>query len=706
MPFLDLGPRSRRKLRLTEWTLMLVRMSLLALVALALARPFWMAPSSSSSSPSIGPVPARDVVLIFDGTVGMERRRGGMTTREAAVRWARRFVARLRPGDSVALLVTGARVRPVIDPPSFDKGRVDAALAGLGPSRVRGPADLPAALAEACRVLERAGNPASDVIVLGDGRRSAWRPDESRRWALLREIRGRLPAPPRVWSFAPGAGPDDAPNVAVGPLSMSRGLVTPGRPFEVATTLTNDGHAPLARTAELLLDGRPVPGASRAVGPIPAGGSVPLSFRTAIESPGRHAIGVWLAGVDALAVDDIAEAPVAVTSALPVLLVDGAPSLEPLRSPTDFLRAALAPTGDHAPPVRASVVPLDALDAPALRGPRVAVLAGVDPDRLSAGHSGALGRFLDAGGGLLIAPGVRPDAASPPRRAPGWIPASLGVLKGDADARRAVAHPAPSTFAGPALAPFAADPDSAATLAGADLFAYRVLAPAAGSTVAARLDTGDPWAVEGRRGDGRVLLLAAGLDAASGTLPANPDFVPLVHEWIFHLAGGASIPAAVRPGEPLAFDLDPDPGPSVTSLEVRTPAGATVRAPVVREPGASRPHARLDTPHTDEPGLYRLALPDPQGGTSYAYAAVSDVENGPADPAPLAPAEAARLAEGWPLGFESDPSRLDARLAETDHGGGGRREAWRGLVLAALAGLCLEVLLTRRLVRGQGAAGG
>jgi hypothetical protein len=33
---------------------------------------------------------------------------------------------------------------------------------------------------------------------------------------------------------------------------------------------------------------------------------------------------------------------------------------------------------------------------------------------------------------------------------------------------------------------------------------------------------------------------------------------------------------------------------------------------------------------------------------------------------------------------------------------GGRRELWRGLVLAALAGLCLEVYLTRRLVRSQG----
>ncbi len=41
MQFLDLGHQSRRRLRLTELLLMLARMGLLALVALALARPFW-----------------------------------------------------------------------------------------------------------------------------------------------------------------------------------------------------------------------------------------------------------------------------------------------------------------------------------------------------------------------------------------------------------------------------------------------------------------------------------------------------------------------------------------------------------------------------------------------------------------------------------------------------------------------------------------
>ncbi|RDJ93189.1 hypothetical protein B4Q13_23605, partial [Lacticaseibacillus rhamnosus] len=56
-----------------------------------------------------------------------------------------------------------------------------------------------------------------------------------------------------------------------------------------------------------------------------------------------------------------------------------------------------------------------------------------------------------------------------------------------------------------------------------------------------------------------------------------------------------------------------------------------------------------------------------------------------ADASPLDPAEAAKLAEGWPFRFETDPARLTADLVSA--GRAGRREVWRVLVFAALAGL-------------------
>ncbi len=704
MQFLEFSPRERRRLHLAEILLMLARMALLAMVALALARPFWTPrPAGASADPGDAKAgdagPRRDVVLVLDGSSRMGRQVGGTTPRDRAIAWARGFVKRLRPGDSVAVLVAKDRVRPLVDPPSFDLGRVDRALADA--PTARGSADLPAALGEAFRVLERTGNPARDVVVLTDGRRGAWRPGGLGRWSLLRDLRRRMPSPPRIWapSFgldAPSTGDSAAPDGSVGPLALSRSLLTPGLPVEVTATIANAGPGPMTRAVELVVDGKGVPGSSRVVGPIPAGGKTPATFRATFEAPGSHLVAVRLApAADPLPVDDESARPVAVASALSVLLVDGEPSLEPLGGEVDFLRAALAPTGDPTPLVRASTVAArDLRGGESFAGKRVVVLANVD--RLAPGVAAAIGSFVESGGGLLIAPGDRTDAAAfngrLDRDGRGWPPARLGPLKGDFAARSAVAHPAPGTFDGPALGPLGKG--DAPALGQADLFAYRALEPAPGASVVARLDTGDPWIVERPFGKGRVALLAGPVDAEAGTLPVNPDFVPWSHELIAHLAAGSDATGPIRPGEPLTFDLDPPPPPEVASLPLTIPSGATVALPVVRS-GAS---ARARHADTSEPGIYRLALPGPAGAFLYAAVAGDDRE---ADPAPLEAAEADALARGWPLTFDADPDRLADRVLAVDRAR--RDEVWHALILAALAGLCLEVWLTRRMIRERGA---
>ena len=703
MQFLEFSPRERRRLNLAEILLMLARMLPLALAALALARPFWSPGASGSPATPVGAKARgdsgsrRDVVLILDGSDSMGRRSGGSTPRDRAIAWARGFVGRLGPGDSVALLVAKDRVRATIDPPSFDLGRVDRALAEA--PAARGTSDLAAALGEAFRILEQTGNPGRDVVILSDGRRQAWRPGDLGRWALLRDLRRQLPSPPRIWAPSFEAGPSGetpSPDGSVGPLSLSRSILTPGLPVEVSATVANAGPGPMTRPAELVVDGRVVAGSSRVVGPIPAGGKAPVSFRTAFDSAGSHLVAVRLApDADPLPVDDESARPVAVAPALAVLLVDGEPGVEPLSGELDFLRAALAPTGDPSPLVVASTEAARDLKADSLRGKRVAVLANVD--RLAPGFASALGPFVEAGGGLLIAPGDRLDAGPwnthLGRDGKGWLPARIGPSRGDPAGRAAVAHPAPSTFDGPALGPLGKG--ESPPLGQADLFSYRILEPAPGASILARLDSGDPWIVERAYGRGRVALLAGPVDAEGGTLPVNPDFVPWAHELIAHLASGAEGPRPVQPGEALTFDLDPGPPPGVAALTLTTPSGATLNLPIVRD----GPAARVRTTDTAEPGIYRLTLPIPPGGHAYAAVAADGRE---ADPAPLDPAEAEALARDWPLTFDADPARLLDRLLAGD--GARRDEVWRPLVLLALAGLCLEVWLTRRMAT-RGASG-
>ena len=704
MQFLELGRRARRKFQLTELLLMAGRMALLGLVALALMRPFWAqkepeAQAGESGAGAFGGGPRRDVVLILDDSASMGRKAGKATPRDQALAWAKQFVGKLGPGDSVAVLVAKDRVRPLVAPASFDLRKVITALDDAPPAR--GASDLPAALNEALRLFEAPGNPARDIILLVDGQRFAWRPDEPARWAVLREVykdlARRTGVEPRLWAipFGAGAGPD-GPNGSVAPLELSRGLITPNLPITVATAVANAGPGPLTRTAELLIDGQAVPGSAQVVGPIPAGGKAPLTFKATIAAPGSHALAVRLAGGDdALPGDDEADRAVEVTAALPVLLIDGEPGVEPLSSETDFLRAALAPAGAEALQAQARVVRADAFAADDLKGRRVAVLANVE--RLDPKQSAALAHFLDEGGGVLVAPGDRADVdfanASLYQGGSGWLPAKLGALKGDATKRQAVAHPAPRTFTGPALAPFGQGDDPA--LAAADLFAYRILEPAKGASVVARLDTGDPWIVERPYRKGRVAVLAGPIDAEGGTLPVNPDFVPWAHELIFRLADADSGARSVRPGEPIVLDLDPAPPPAVTTLAVTPPDGSKAKADVTRADGKAQAH--FDG--TGEPGLYQIRLPEPPGGSAYATVAADGRES---DLRPLEPAEAKVLAQGWPLTFESESGRVAGRVLAADRGG--RHEVWRWLVLAALGGLCLEVWLTRRLVMSRGIA--
>lgn len=342
MQFLTPGRRSRRRIRLAEILLMMARIGLLALLVLALARPFWARKATAQSEGGIGTDvggPPRDVVLVLDVSESMERKREGTSALARAVAWSRSFARRCRPGDSIAVLLAGDGVQRLIDPPTYDFARVEQAL-----DRVKSPhgaSDLAAALAQAFQVLERTKNPWCDVIILTDGQRYAWRPGESERWSLLRALHSRMPVPPRIWSLALGASAtSDAPNASVGRLAVSRSLVTPGLPLEVTTDVENAGPGAFSGSAELLVDEKPASGAPQAVGPISPGGRTPLHFRTSISQQGSHLLTARLLGSDGLAADDVSSLPVQVAGAIPVLLVNGEPGVEPFSGETDFLRLA------------------------------------------------------------------------------------------------------------------------------------------------------------------------------------------------------------------------------------------------------------------------------------------------------------------------------------------------------------------------------
>src|SRR5437588_12478369 len=86
MQFLQVSEKTRRRLLLEELLLMLLRIGLLALLVFGLANPWVEGLNFELRLP--GTRPARDVVLVFDGSYSMGCTDGAHTAHDAAKQWA------------------------------------------------------------------------------------------------------------------------------------------------------------------------------------------------------------------------------------------------------------------------------------------------------------------------------------------------------------------------------------------------------------------------------------------------------------------------------------------------------------------------------------------------------------------------------------------------------------------------------------------
>src|SRR5579864_5432741 len=95
MQFLPTVAATRRRRFWDEVPLMLLRMLLIAAVVLALAGPY----SASALFAPLSERPARDAVIVFDGSFSMGRRDvNGKTAWDDARRWAAKHVAQMGRG--------------------------------------------------------------------------------------------------------------------------------------------------------------------------------------------------------------------------------------------------------------------------------------------------------------------------------------------------------------------------------------------------------------------------------------------------------------------------------------------------------------------------------------------------------------------------------------------------------------------------------
>jgi hypothetical protein len=499
--------KKRRSLSFRDRPLLLARIALVALFALALARPYLSRVASYATERPIA------IAIILDDSMSMQRkaRRGGSMFDAARAR-AERVLGELAPDSEVAVVLAGNDPRVVVGR-TGDTGGARERLLQIDRAGARGTA-LPQALTLGLRELSMSKLSAKEALVLSDcGSHAA---------AHALEGHG---AHLRVECIEPR---DGLPNAYISGMSLSEGSVTDETPPHLSVDLATGGEL---HDLELRvrIDGRTV--AEPTVVMSDGRGSADITLTAEAVAAGRL-LDATIRTPNALPDDDTRELALDRAAELSVLLVDGDPAPNQLDDELRFIALALALDSEGRSAPHVTRVDADGLAATDLLPFDVLVLANVraPDDELSA----RIEHFVKRGGGLLIAAGEHVDAFAYRGR--------LGELM--------PALPRSSAPASPALSLVVAAGDNDDVLpdhgigleTASTLERLLVEPPSAPNRTILAFSDGTPALVVGTHGTGKVALLTTTIDDDWTDLPLTPGFLPLSHGLLRGLAAVDALP--------------------------------------------------------------------------------------------------------------------------------------------------------------------
>jgi hypothetical protein len=688
----------RRRRKVDHWLLLLARMAMLALLAFLLARPLL---TQGRFSPLPGNSGA-DVAVVVDHSLSAGRHAVAEVTAPAGtesvfqrgVDIVEAVAGKMRPNDTLSVVLAEHRPNTTFTPlPLRSAGAKDVRerLRQLKPGLTA--ASVPDAVQAAREQLARGPNAQKVVLVVSDAQRNAWRVDDAAAWA---GAAGDRASAPKVYCL-PIAPEPGARDVIVGDLTVEPSIVGVKRPAQITATLTNTGPGDLpALTATLLVGGKEA--GKQSLADLKAGGSRTIRFDHAFADAGSNWVEVRADADDALAADNSAVAAVNVRQRLPVLVIDGQLTAAGSFRASQFLVAAMQPVADESQAASALVQPkvISASAADAEKLDDYAAVVVNDVPQLGAKAVDNLSAYARSGHGVWLILGPRSDPALFGRQL-----ASAGLFTADFRETKSPSPPPGVELRSPqhpTVALLAAAERNAMT--GAATRRWWSLTPRDGDEqiVLAAAGTGEPLVLErpvGRNG-GRVVVWATSADGAWNNWPLMPNFVPLVNETVYHLAGAAAASERRRleAGMPIEWSAGPDP--RVASATITRPDGKTV----TKQPTVTGGRQRVSYNDTAEPGLYTLRF-DPTTVPQPVYFGVG-IDRRELDPATLSEADYAWLKTRGYVQGTLKPDEIASVLSGTSTGA----ELWPWLALGVLALLLFESVMTWRMASLQVAPAG
>ncbi|MHB8970533.1 MAG: BatA domain-containing protein [Pirellulaceae bacterium] len=563
-----------RRWRIEQLLLLVVRTSILLLLALALADPilslFGAVPSLTGSAGN------SHLVLVLDASYSMDYRQTDATCFDLAKGLAGETVRNSVQGDGFSLILLAAPPTVVVGDPVFDREDLADEIAEL--RRTDGGADLSATLAEIERLIERAARreprlQRRRICFFTDMGRATWGEVSS---SSTQAVLARLAEKAELQVV--DVGQPGGQNVAVTRVAVADGIVTADCPTRIELEVENLGNQERTQhTVEVLVDGQRI---AEEHLDIPAGGRSSTAVVHAFPIPGEHVVEVH-SGEDRLEVDNHRWLSLEVRPALEVLCVEGRSGA------AKNVVFALEPGLSAQARVRPSIQSEIALLEEDLHRYDCIFLCNVG--RFGRDEAHLLHGFLAEGGGVVMFLG---DQVQPTN-----YNSILGAEAGELQILPAqVGEPVPLgefffdplAYRHPIVEPFRGHERSG--LLTTPIWKYVKLTPLPGRGVQTALafENGDPAVLESTLGRGHVILVAT--DGSSTSLDPStnpptpwsalagwPSFPPLVQQMLKSAVRGRTQLRNATVGDSLRGIVQP--GLAEAAVLVSGPAGRVQRVP-------------------------------------------------------------------------------------------------------------------------------
>ena len=553
--------RSRKRVKMEHWLVLLLRCLALLLLALLVARPRF-SPVARRGAAAALPSPTEHIVVLDDSNSMLMRgslQTPGTRAREQFLAWMD-FLREHRPNDVVTLLLSSNPDKPIysgLEPSREAWSELDAFLSEMK-TRADQP-ELRRAVSSLHETLSRPGpGHGRAVYFLTDLRASDWSDLSAVTTVGSDGLHALAEACNLVAVVDCG---DDGRAVNCGIVGLEpEGAVVDGIPATYRIAVRNFGETP---ANDLVLSFGIAGGAQQQV---PIARIEPQATETLlcdlIVSEREWAALEAGIGDDDLAADNMRRCGVAVLPPTRVLLVDGAGNAGIGLRESYYVHMALTPPGPVRFGYRVEVIAASELANVSPGETDIIILCDVPYPAIE--PEGTLETWVREGGCLICFVGERADPVAYNRLlhrgGEGILPAfmdsrQMAVGGDDVGVSLTVvdpAHPVVSVFRGEAN-PF--------------LEKIRIrrwwptrIPDGSGSHVLCRLNdlAGSPLLLERRTGKGLAYLVVTGPDTRSGNWVSDPSFVVVVHQLATHAERRTRSVGTIRAGAPLAIPIDLD----------------------------------------------------------------------------------------------------------------------------------------------------